>query len=194
MIAEELKKSILDSALKGNLLINDKSNEKPKVESETTGLYDLPENWSWVKINDVIEISRGASPRPIKLFITSKSDGINWIKIGDTEKGSKYITKSKEKITLEGAKKSRFVKKGDFLLSNSMSFGRPYILNIDGCVHDGWLILTDKNNYFDKNYLFYLLSSDLVYRQFCDKASGAVVNNLNTDKVRETIIPLNLTI
>lgn len=49
-----------------------------------------------------------------------------------------YISSTKEKITSEGAEKSRRVKKGDFILSNSMSFGHPYILNIDGCVHDGY--------------------------------------------------------
>ena len=190
MIVEELKKSILDYALRGKIVKNDKTLPKPKIDELKNPIYEIPCNWSWVKINDVINIVRGASPRPIKSFITSDTNGVNWIKIGDTEKGSKYINSTNEKITLEGAEKSRRVNKGDFLLSNSMSFGRPYILNIDGCVHDGWLILSDKNNYFNKEYLFYLLSSDFVYKQFCGKASGAVVNNLNTDKVRDTVIPL----
>lgn len=95
-----------------------------------------------VLIGDVISICRGASPRPIQAFTTNDEDGVNWIKIGDVSDNSLYITKTAERITQEGAKKSRAVHKGDFILSNSMSFGRPYILGIDGCVHDGWFYLS----------------------------------------------------
>ena len=79
------------------------------------------------RFGELAHIVRGASPRPIHTFITEKSDGINWIKIGDVKAGNKYITETKEKINKIGASKSRIVKDGDFLLSNSMSFGRPYI-------------------------------------------------------------------
>lgn len=190
MIVDELKKSILNSAFRGNLIKNNDELLAQKNFISIDEKMNIPSNWKCVKIGEVIDIVRGASPRPIKAFITNDVDGINWIKIGDTDKNSKFITSSKEKITKEGAEKSRYVKKGQFLLSNSMSFGKPYILDIDGCVHDGWLILNDKHNFFSKDYLYYLLSSDLIYRQFCDKASGAVVNNLNINKVKETIIPL----
>ena len=143
-----------------------------------------------MRLDDVLDIARGASPRPIKDYVTTSENGINWIKIGDTEKGGKYINSTTERITLEGMKKSRFVKKGSFFLSNSMSFGRPYILNIDGCIHDGWLVLNQRVHVFEQDYLYYLLSSKMVYYQFCNKVSGAVVNNLNSDKVRETMVPL----
>lgn len=86
----------------------------------------------WRTLGEISMIVRGASPRPIKNFITNDSNGIPWIKIGDVLPKSKYITNTQEKITKEGAEKSRFVHKGDFILSNSMSFGRPYILKIDG--------------------------------------------------------------
>lgn len=152
--------------------------------------FEIPESWEWVRLDDVLDIARGASPRPIKDYVTTSENGINWIKIGDTEKGGKYINSTNERITLEGMKKSRFVKKGSFLLSNSMSFGRPYILNIDGCIHDGWLVLNQRVHVFEQDYLYYLLSSKMVYYQFCNKVSGAVVNNLNSDKVRETMVPL----
>ena len=95
--------------------------------------------WKYQRIGDVCTVERGGSPRPIDDYITKSSNGINWIKIGDTT-DSMYITHTEQKIKPEGMKKSRFVHAGDFLLSNSMSFGRPYILAIDGCIHDGWLI------------------------------------------------------
>ena len=115
----------------------------------------MKEGWEVKKLGDVCIIERGGSPRPINAYLTDSADGINWIKIGDASEGSKYITSTKERIKPEGVKKSRMVHKGDFILSNSMSFGRPYILNIDGCIHDGWLVIHDKNNVFDKSYLYY---------------------------------------
>ena len=143
-----------------------------------------------VQLGNVSDIARGGSPRPIKQYITTAADGVNWIKIGDTEKGGKYINSCKEKIKPEGVKRSREVHKGDFLLTNSMSFGRPYITNIDGCIHDGWLVISPHENTFDKDFLYYLLSSSYVFTQFCDKASGSTVSNLNIDKVKVTSVPM----
>ena len=90
----------------------------------------------------------------------------------------------------EGMKKSRYVKPGDFLLSNSMSFGRPYILKIDGCIHDGWLVLRDEEKVFDKRFLYYYLSSKSTYKKFEAMAVGGVVNNLNSEMVRNTYVPI----
>ena len=152
--------------------------------------FDIPESWCWCRLGEVTEIARGGSPRPIKDYLTTDEDGYNWIKIGDTDKDGKYINRTAEKIKKEGLNKTRFVHKGDFLLTNSMSFGRPYILNIDGCIHDGWLVISPKDNICNKDFLYYVLSSTFAYNQFCDSVSGAVVKNLKSDKVRESLFPL----
>lgn len=144
-----------------------------------------------VKLNDILSITRGASPRPISNYITNESDGVNWIKIGDVDPNSFFITHTEEKITKEGAKKSRYVKEGDFILSNSMSFGRPYILKINGCVHDGWLILSDYENHVTSSYLYYLLRSPTVQSQFDGSANGATVRNLNSDIVRNVSVSIH---
>ena len=165
--------------------------EKPLPEITPDEIpFEISEQWRWVRLGEVLVIERGGSPRPIKNYITDSPDGVNWIKIGDTEKGGKYINHTQEKIIPEGLRKSRAVFKGDFLLSNSMSFGRPYILNIDGAIHDGWLVLRPIAEIFDKDYLYYVLSSPMVYYQFCNRVAGAVVNNLNSDKVALTIVPV----
>jgi len=152
--------------------------------------FEIPDSWSWVRLGNVMEIARGGSPRPIQNFLTNDPNGINWIKIGDTDKTGKYINSTKEKIIPEGMKKSRFVHKGDFLLTNSMSFGRPYILNIDGCIHDGWLVISNIYHLYNLDYLYYLLASPFAYSQFSGKVSGAVVKNLNSDKVASSLFPL----
>ena len=152
--------------------------------------FEIPGSWEWVRLGSVLEIARGGSPRPIQQYLTTDPDGINWIKIGDTDKGGKYIYKTKEKIRPEGVRKSRMVHSGDFLLTNSMSFGRPYILKTDGCIHDGWLVLSNRFDCYSVDFLYYILSSPFAYYQFCDSVSGAVVKNLNSDKVSNALFPL----
>ena len=150
-----------------------------------------PDGVEYKTLGETSSIIRGASPRPIKNFITSDEKGINWIKIGDVKPGEKYITSIKEKITLEGAEKSRFVNIGDFILSNSMSFGRPYILKVDGCIHDGWLAISQYEDFYDRDFLYYLLCSSNVQVEFKKKASfGGAVQNLNSDIVKSVTLPV----
>jgi len=148
-------------------------------------------NWKKGKIGDVLEVARGGSPRPIKKYLTDDPNGLNWIKISDATASDKYIFKTKQKITKDGLHKTRYVEEGDFLLSNSMSFGRPYIMKTDGCIHDGWLVLkkTDKVD-LDTNFLYYLLSSQLIFDQFDSLAAGSTVRNLNISLVSSVEIPI----
>lgn len=146
--------------------------------------------WESKLLGELCEIARGGSPRPIKAYITNSDNGVNWIKIADASASSKYIYKTKEKIKPEGIKHSRFVKEGDFLLSNSMSFGRPYILKTSGCIHDGWLVLRDKTKSIFPDYLYYFLGSDETYKQFDKLAAGSTVRNLNIDLAKKVKILL----
>ena len=132
-----------------------------------------------VRLGDVVSISRGASPRPISKYVT-QGEGIPWIKIGDVDPQGKFVTGTAERITSAGANKSRRVLPGEFILSNSMSFGRPYILQIEGCVHDGWLILSDVTDHWIPDFLYHSLRTDDVQRQFEQLASGGTVRNLNS--------------
>ena len=135
-------------------------------------------------IAEVANICRGASPRPISDYLTEDVNGVNWIKIGDISIDDIYVTHTAEKITKEGAKKSRYVTPGDFILSNSMSFGRPYILGIEGCVHDGWLIISDYQESLNTLFFYYELRANQVQSQFNALANGTTVENLNTDLVK----------
>ena len=144
----------------------------------------------WKTLGEIMNISRGASPRPIQRYITDDPNGINWIKIGDVSENAKYIKSTKERITKEGAQRSRLLHKGDFILSNSMSFGRPYILDIDGCIHDGWISMSGFTNLLLPDFLYHILKSRNVQKYWKQKASTGAVSNLNADIVRGTIIPI----
>lgn len=148
---------------------------------------DLPEGWREARLGEIFTIERGGSPRPIEDFITNDENGINWIKIGDTKDVTKYIYKTKEKIKPDGAKRSRIVYEDDFLLSNSMSFGRPYIMKTTGCIHDGWLVIR-KSETINNDYLYYILNSNSLYQQFSTLAKGSTVKNLNIEAVKQAVI------
>lgn len=152
--------------------------------------FELPEGWRWDRLGNVSIIARGGSPRPIESYITDDENGINWIKIGDTEKDGKYIFKTKEKIKPEGLSKSRYVESGDFLLTNSMSFGRPYILRTDGCIHDGWLVIGNIDTVFNQDFLYYALSSYFMYQTLSLLAAGSTVKNLKSDTVKSVLFPI----
>ena len=135
MTPQQLKNSILQLAIEGKLveqnaedgnskefleeLLKDaekfnKNNGKSDCNkflniNEYDMPFSLPSNWCWVRLGDICSIARGGSPRPIKDYITNDPNGINWIKIGDTNKDDKYINKAAEKIKPAGIKKSRFV-------------------------------------------------------------------------------------
>ena len=195
---EGLRKSILSLAIQGKLATH-LANEEPAEDLPATATllpleadeipFEIPNNWRWKKLGAIALIERGGSPRPIKDYITDDVNGLNWIKIGDTEKGGKFITSTEEKIRPAGLSKTRKVYPGDFLLTNSMSFGRPYITKISGCIHDGWLRINPPKQ-IEQDYLYHLLSSHYAFSFFRSAAAGAVVQNLNADKVRELPIPI----
>ena len=147
-------------------------------------------NHTFVELGSVCEVVRGGSPRPIIDYITEEPDGVNWLKIGDVSETDKYFTHAKEKIKPSGIPKTREVKKGDLILSNSMSFGRAFITKIDGYIHDGWLRLRCDEDKLDKEFLYYFLISSFAQYQFKAIANGSVVNNLKSDTVRAVRIPL----
>ena len=143
-------------------------------------------DWEQRKFGETVIIERGGSPRPIDAFITDDENGLNWVKIGDAPEQGNYITKTAEKIRPEGLKKTREVHPGDLILSNSMSFGRPYIMAIDGCIHDGWLLIRDEEKRYDLKFLCQMLGTEQMLAQYRAMAAGSTVNNLNKELVGNT--------
>jgi type I restriction enzyme S subunit len=141
-------------------------------------------------VGEIFNIERGGSPRPIQHYLTEDTDSVPWIMIGDTTVGGKYIESTRLRIKKEGIRKSREVYPGELLLTNSMSFGRPYILKTYGCIHDGWLALKPKRNDIDLDYAYHALGSAHAMAQFQKQAAGATVKNLNKDIVASIKIPL----
>ena len=175
----------------GKLIEKKKNIKQGAMQQLLTGktrLKGFSEPWVKRKLGENATIQRGGSPRPIEAYLTTSRNGINWIKIGDVRPNDKFIRHTAEKIIPEGVSHSRQVYKGDFILSNSMSFGRPYILDIDGCIHDGWLVIKDYSNTYDMDFLYYILSSNAIFEQYIAIEAGSSVKNLNKEKVANVVL------
>lgn len=185
----EKKRAIKQGTMQELLTGNRRLPGFPVTPMKNTELGDIPEDWEVKTLGRCASIARGGSPRPIESYLTTSPEGVNWIKIGDVSPGAKYIEHTEEKILPSGAKHSRKVKPGDLLLSNSMSYGRPYILSLEGCIHDGWLTIADYDSEFHKDYLYYALGSSIVVSQYEGLAAGTGVKNLNKKIVAGVQVP-----
>jgi type I restriction enzyme S subunit len=144
-------------------------------------------DWKRGRFSKFIKLYRGSSPRPIVRYITTNKDGVNWIKIGDTKNSNNYrISSVSEKITKEGSLKSRAVKSGEIILANSMSFGKSYLLQIDGCIYDGWFVLREYEKHYEKEFLLQILNSEFLQKQYFKLSTGGVVQNISSEIVYST--------
>jgi type I restriction enzyme S subunit len=165
------------------------------LDGETIPRLRFPEfrdagEWEVKKLGDLSQIVRGGSPRPIDDYITANENGLNWLKIADVDKESKYVTSTKEKVLPSALSKTREVNPGDLIMSNSMSFGRPYILKIKSCIHDGWIAVTQIDEQTSRDYLYYLILSPTSQEYFVDNAAGSGVQNLNADIIKLLQVPI----
>ena len=146
----------------------------------------VPSEWTEGVLGDFVEIKRGGSPRPIQNFLSDS--GLHWLKISDaTGISSPFINEIKEYIIEAGLNKTVFLKSGNLVLSNSATPGIPKILDIDTCIHDGWL-------YFPKS----MFSNEYLYLYFKHirpnlvlLGNGSVFTNLKTDILKNypTVLP-----
>lgn len=156
------------------------------IKSKFVEMFGEPiinsKNFRKEKIGNICKVYRGASPRPINNYLNGT---IPWIKIGDATKENEiYLHNTKEKITDEGAKKSRLIKKGGLIFANcGVSLGFARIINFDGCIHDGWLAFEDYEKVL--NPIFFLQFLNFCTKHFRKMAPDGTQPNLNTDIIKD---------
>lgn len=151
------------------------------MESE---LGEVPKGWDATALGNFLEIKRGGSPRPIQNFMAPT--GYPWVKIADaTADPSPFLFKTKEFIIKEGLKKTVYLKKGSLILTNSATPGLPKFLELDACIHDGWLYFPQKKHFSD-NYLYFLFLK--LRTQLVAQGNGSVFTNLKTDILRNQVV------
>jgi len=151
------------------------------MESE---LGEVPKGWDATALGNFLEIKRGGSPRPIQNFMAPT--GYPWVKIADaTADPSPFLFKTKEFIIKEGLRKTVYLKKGSLILTNSATPGLPKFLELDACIHDGWLYFPQKKHFSD-NYLYFLFLK--LRTQLVAQGNGSVFTNLKTDILRNQVV------
>lgn len=146
----------------------------------------VPDSWINGKLGDFADIKRGGSPRPIQEYLSES--GLRWLKISDvTSLQTPFVIDIKDHIIEEGLKKTVFLKAGSLVLSNSATPGVPKILDVDSCIHDGWLYFPESK--FSKEYLY--LFFKYIRQQLVNLSNGSVFNNLKTDILKgyPTVLP-----
>ena len=198
---EQIKISSILSAIDEKIEINEKINKNLEAQAEAIFKswfldYDpwngkAPNTWIEGNLGDFTEIKRGGSPRPIQSFLSDS--GLRWLKISDvTSLNTPFIIDIKDHIIQEGLHKTVFLKAGSLVLSNSATPGIPKILDVDSCIHDGWLYFPTSK--FSKEYLY--LYFKYIRRQLVNLSNGSVFNNLKIDILKEypTILPDSITL
>jgi len=148
---------------------------------------EVPKGWEVKELGSLMTIKRGGSPRPIKDFISDK--GLNWVKISDaTAEDNPFLFSTKEYIKSEGLSKTVLLKKGSLILSNSATPGLPRFLELDACIHDGWLYFSDIKSLTQEYLYFFFLN---IRKDLVAQGNGSVFTNLKTDivKAQKAIVP-----
>jgi len=159
------------------------------AESQNNQDQPIPDGWQMARADEIMEITRGASPRPKgdpELF----GGDIPWVKIGDVDvKNARYTGETEDTVTEKGAEKSKLVDSGTLLVSNSGTCGYPMFAGVESCVHDGWLILRDYEESLNPHYFYEFINWKQEYLK--SLAPGSTQINLNTSRfgVLEINIP-----
>lgn len=146
-----------------------------------------PEGWHILKVGEISQVKRGASPRPIQ---DPKWWGgnVGWVRISDVTSSYKYLTKTTQYLSDEGVSKSVKIPKGEVILSICATIGRPIIVNVDACVHDGFVWFDKLRESIDREYWYYFLSNKEAY--LSSQRQSGTQGNLNTSIVAELECPL----
>ncbi|WP_187836306.1 restriction endonuclease subunit S [Helicobacter pylori] len=159
--------------------------------SQRKRLKGFNQAWQRVRLGDIAEIKRGASPRPIenpKWFCTNSNVG--WVRISDISKNSRFLYKTAQKLSKKGIEKSRFIKQNSLIMSMCATIGKPIITKIDTCIHDGFVVF--ENPKIDLNYLYYFLC--YIEKEWLESGQQGSQVNLNVDliKNKEVFYPKDL--
>ena len=210
---DKLKKSILQSAIQGNLteqlatddkvedllqaikeekerLIKEKKIKKQKPLPEITEEeipFAIPESWKWVRANDILDVRDGTHDTP-KYVVK----GVPLVTSKNLDNGKlnlsniKYISKNdSEKINLRSK-----VNLNDILFAMIGTIGNPVIIkkDIEMSIKNIGLFKSYRENAINMDYIYYLLlyMQDILKQQ----VSSGVQKFVSLTELRRLMMPL----
>ena len=144
--------------------------------------------WREVRLGDVARIRRGASPRPIDNPRWFAESGPGWVRISDVTRSNGRLRVTEQYLSQDGIDRSVRVGRGDVIMSICATIGEPVIIEMDACIHDGFVVFDQFENLLDRHFLLHLLRK--IAPEF--KASGQTGTqaNLNTGIVNGKVVAI----
>ncbi|RLC79341.1 MAG: restriction endonuclease subunit S, partial [Chloroflexi bacterium] len=170
--------------------------ENGQIRSEETHRFKdsplgrIPEEWEVVRLGKVGKVKRGASPRPIDdpIYFTEEGKGRAWVRIEDVANSNKYLKKTKQYLSQYGEEKSVKVEIDEIIMSICATIGKPIIINIPACIHDGFVAFKNLSADLNKEYLYYFIS--FKEKEIAQLGQTGTQGNLNSAIVSNVKIPL----
>lgn len=213
MIAEQLKKSILQAAIQGKLteqlpedgdardLLKDIQKEKARLTkegkirkekplpeiTEDEIPFDIPDSWCWVRLGNVGQWAAGTTPSRSNANYYVKGT-IPWLKTGDLN--DDIINEIPEFIT-ELALKNTSLKlqpKGSVLIAMyGATIGKIGLLNIEATTNQACCSCVPYCGVYNWYVFYYLMSHK---DNFIKQGAGGAQPNISKEKIVSDIIPI----
>ncbi|HJI98767.1 MAG TPA: restriction endonuclease subunit S [Methanobrevibacter smithii] len=147
----DAKIEILDNKLQ--MCQNFKKYLMQQIFTQKLRFTDYIKEWKTIKLKDVGEINTGNTPSTkVNEYYSPKK--YLWVTPSDIS--SKYIFDTAKRLSDEGAKKGRFVKKNSVLVTCIASIGKNCIILEDGYFNQQINSITPSQS-FDLDFIYYLI-------------------------------------
>lgn len=202
MIVDDIKKSILqeafsgkltkqskdDSSFKNNNLLNLNSiTKKGKFIFDESNLYEIPESWIWIKLDNIITILGDGLHGTPEFDVNGEYFFVN----GNNLKNGQIILKQETKRV----SKNEYNKYKKNLNCNTMFISINGTIGNIGFYNNEKIILGKSACYFNlldfvnKKYLYYFFESKWALDYMINNATGTTIKNVSLDVMRNIRIP-----
>lgn len=168
-----------------------KRQRPPAQITETEKSFELPENWEWVRLEEIAQVGTGATPLRTnpKYFAPAT---INWVTSGATSQD--YIHESEQKVAPLALTETNLTVYPPHTLIIAMygqgkTRGQISELLIDACTNQACaaIQLLDQGESHRRFVKYFFVKS---YDDIRLLAAGGAQPNLNLGKIKETVLPL----
>ena len=212
---DKLRKSILQQAVQGKLTERDPSDEPAsellkRIQMEKAKLiaegrikkekqlppitedncpFEIPNEWEWVRLTDVGEVSRGRSKhRPRNDTILYRDGKYPLIQTGDVARSGGLITSCSASYNDVGLAQSRMWPKGTLCLTIAANIADVGILDFDACFPDSVVGFSAFKPIASNKYFLYML---MAYKAILDSmATRSAQKNINLETIASLAYPL----
>jgi type I restriction enzyme S subunit len=183
---EGLLHDLLTRGLDKNGKLRDPKAHPEQFKDSTLGR--TPKEWQVVSIGKISRVRRGASPRPIDNPVWFAQEGKGWIRISDVTRANGLLKETEQYLSSAGVNKSVSVYPGQIIMSICATIGEPIILDMNACIHDGFVVFDQYDEFMCPEFFIHFLRSKQSY--FRSQGQTGTQANLNTNIVKDCFIGL----